>query len=437
MEVLSTTLTVVWTIIKTWWWVFLPFFLWKRFLFMWQRWREESYAKTFEYGIFELKMPREVERPFKAMEQVFAGIWMFYDPADWWEKWWEGKYQVKMAIEIISDGGEIHFYLRFPKSLRNLVEASIYSQYPEVELSEAEDYTKKVPQDIPNDTWDMWGCDYELMKPDIYPIKTYERFFEDSNTSKEYQRVDPMAALLEGLGKVKEGEQIWVQFIIKPVTNLDNNYKERAKEEVGRLAFRGDPKSRMKDAPLLKKALDVIITGQPPGTAVMEKTESILPPEMKLTPGEREIVAQIELKIAKVMFETVIRFIILGEKDKWNKANLKNPMGYFANFNTENTNNLKPWSPSITKIHKHEKLFANLFLHDRSLYLRKRKLFGQYKKRMNYNYPKDTKNMVFVLNLEELASMFHFVGREAMPAPNVQRIESKKAEPPADLPWNQ
>jgi len=435
MEVLTTTLSVVWSIISSWWWVFLVIFLIKKFIFMWRKWREESFAETVDYEVFELKMPREVERPFKAMEQVFAGWWMFYDPADWWEYWWEGKYQVKISIEIVSNGGEIHFYLRFPKSLKNLVESSIYSQYPEVELTEAEDYTEKVPEDLPNETWDMWGCDYELMKPDIYPIKTYERFFEESNISKEYQRIDPLAALLEGLGKSNPGEQIWVQFIIKPVTNVDNNYKDRAKAEVAKLAYRGDPRAKMKDDTIIKKMIKVIVTGKPVDAPVVEKTESILPPEMKLTPGEREIVSQIEHKVSKVMFETIIRFIIMGERDKWNKANLKNVLGYFANFNTENTNNLKPWSPSITKIHKHERLFANLFLHDRALYLKKRKLFSQYKKRFNYNFPKDNKE-TFVLNLEELASMFHFVGRTAIPAPNIKRIESKKAEPPADLPWN-
>ncbi len=433
LTTLSATLLVVWTIIKTWWWVLLPIFAWKRFIFMWRRWREEAYSKTVGYAMFEIKMPREVDRPFKAMEQVFAGWWMLFDPADWWEYWWEGKYQVKISIEIVSDGGEIHFYLRFPKALRNLIEASIYSQYPEVELIDAEDYTKKIPQDIPNESWDLWGCDYELMKPDIYPIKTYERFFEETNISKEYQRIDPMGALLEGLSQTKPGEQIWVQFILKPVTNVENNYKDRAKAEVAKLAFRGDPRGNMKDSTLIKKAIDVVAFGKMPDGPVVDKPESILPPEMKLTPGEREIVAQIEHKISKTMFETVSRFIILGEKDKWNKANLKNILGYYANFNTENTNNLKPWSPSITKIHKHESFFTNLFLHDRKLYLKKRKLISQYSSRFNYNFPKDNKEN-FVLNLEELASMFHFVGRSAIPSPNVQRIESKKAEPPTNLP---
>jgi len=29
------------------------------------------------------------------------------------------------------------------------------------------------------------GCDYETIKPDIYPIKTYSKFFEESPAAKE------------------------------------------------------------------------------------------------------------------------------------------------------------------------------------------------------------------------------------------------------------
>jgi len=434
MEVFWAIISPIWAIFKVWWWVLLPVILCPRFLFMWIKWRQDEYAKTVPNMLLELKMPAEVDRPFRAMEQVFAGFWMLYDPPDWWEHWWEGKYQVALSIEVVSIGGDIHFYIRTPEALRNLIESSIYAQYPEVEITEAEDYTLKIPQDIPNKTWDMWGCDYEFIKPDIYPMKTYSKFFEESPAAKEEKRIDPLAALLEGLAQVKPGEQIWVQIRIKPVTNAENNYKDRTRTEVNKLVYRNDDsKNKTKQYPLIKQALDVVLTGQPPADFTEEKKEGpILPPEMKLTPGEREIVSLIEQKISKVMFEGFIRFIILGEKDKWHKANLKNVLAFFANFNTENVNSFKPWSPSLTKIHKHGALFLNMLLHDRKLYMRKRKLFRRYQARLWYNYPKPDKT--FILNLEELATMFHFVGRSAVPAPMVQRVEAKKAEPPINLP---
>jgi hypothetical protein len=419
-------LTPFWEIVKNWWWVIPPFILWRPFLFLWLWFRQEKWAKDQKFIMLEIKMPREVKRPFRAMEQVFAGWWMLYDPADWWEKWIEGKYQFSMSIELVSDGGEIHFYLRIPETARNFVESSIYSQYPDVEIAIADDYTKDIPSDIPNE-WDLWGCDYELIKPDVYPIKTYSQFFEESQALKEEKRIDPLAALLEGMTKLKPGEKIWVQMRLTPVTNAENNYKDRAKELTAKLLRRPSPP---KKKAIIQEAIDTLLFG--PASAQPKKGEELIPPEMGLSPGEREIVSAIEKKISKTMFECGIRFIILGKKGVLYKPNLKTVLGYFANFNTENLNGLKPWGPSITKIHKHEKLFLNIFFHDSLLYLKKRKILNRYISRLDYLYP--AKGKSFVLNIEELATMFHFVGREAVPAPIIQRVESKKSEPPPNLP---
>jgi len=44
------------------------------------------------------------------------------------------------SLEIASLEGVIHFYIRIETKLRERVEAAIYSQYPNVEIIEAEDY---------------------------------------------------------------------------------------------------------------------------------------------------------------------------------------------------------------------------------------------------------------------------------------------------------
>lgn len=407
----------------------LPFLLWKPFKYLLLFWRNNLFSKEVENILLEISMPAEVERPFKAMEQVYAGLWMIYDPADFYEKWIEGKYQVTFSIEIVSIEGNIHFYIRAPREVRNLVEASIYSQYPEVEITEAEDYVKEMPKDMPNKKWDLWGCDYEFLKEDVYPIKTYPRFFEERPAQEERERVDPLAALLEGLAKTGSGEQVCVQFTFKPVTVAENNFKKKAEVIINKMVSRSD--RTIKRQPIIKEAADVVLFGQLPGET-KEEEEHFIPPEMKLTPGEREIVSGIEYKISKPMFQGFLRFIIFGERDKWNKGNLRNVLGYFANFNTENLNSFKPWSPSITKVHKNEKLFLNIFMHKTLLFFKKRHLLRRYKSRLYYNYPRPGKTLLF--NLEELATMFHFVGRSAVPAPAIKRVEAKKGEPPVNLP---
>ena len=364
------------------------------------------------------------------MEQVFAGWWMIYDPPDWWEKWIDGKYQISMTIEIVSEGGNIHFYLRIPEATRNFIESNIFAQYPDVEVSLVEDYTLKAPKDIPNNQWELWGCDYEMTKPDVYPIKTYSQFFEQSESLLEEKRIDPMAALLEGMSKLKPGENLWVQLRLKPVTNIDNDYVTRAKKETSVLLKRTPAKASQR-RPIIQDAFNTIAFGyQEPEK--LEKKEEIIPSEMRLSPGERDVVAGIENKVSKPMFECMIRFIFWGKKGAFYKPNLKNTMTFFANFNTENLNGLKPWGRSITKVRKHERYFMNIFLYDSLLYMVKRRIWRQYMARLYYKYPIEEKK--FVLNIEELATIFHFVGRTNVPAPMVQRIESKKSEPPANLP---
>ncbi|GAI18321.1 unnamed protein product, partial [marine sediment metagenome] len=66
--------------------------------------------------------------------------------------------------------------IRIPEKNRDSAESAIYSQYPEAEISIADDYTKYIPQDIPNKDWDLWGSDYKLLKENPYPIKTYLKF---------------------------------------------------------------------------------------------------------------------------------------------------------------------------------------------------------------------------------------------------------------------
>lgn len=369
-------------------------------------------------------MPREVVRPLKAMETVFSGLWQLYDPPNPREKWLEGKVQLSLVLEIVSLGGDIHFFIRVPEGARKLVESSIYSQYPEAEISEAEDYTKYVPHDIPNKDWDLWGADYELLKEDVYPIKTYTKFFEERpEVTLEEKRIDPLAQLLEGLATLKPGEQLWVQIICQPITPLENDYVSRGRAIADKIARRALPP---KPAPLMLEAAEVLISGKIPGQK--EEPKELIPPEMKLTPGEREVLAAIEEKIGKYAFMTNIRFIYLARRDAYFGAAKALPMSFFNQFSTQNLNGLKPWPKTITKVHT----ISTWFLDKRRVYLRKRKLFRNYVRRLTPLFPRP--GGTFVMNIEELATLFHFPGAVVARAPFVPRVEVKKGEAPPGLP---
>jgi len=368
------------------------------------------------------------------MEQVFSAIWgNTFDPADWWEKWVDGKSLDSIQLEMISLEGVPHFFVRCSEGRRNAIEASIYSQYPEAEISIAEDYSKYIPRDVPNKDWELWGTDYELVNSDVFPIKTYRKFFEEKEESKEEKRVDPMATLLEGMGKLGPGEQLWIQMEITPITSVGKeaeggyDFVKEGRKVADKLAKRPE---KTKGKSIVGGAGDLLIAGKPPEEEE-KKEEPMVPVEMRLTPGEREIVASVEEKVSKRCFKTYIRFIYLAKRDVYFGGAKGIPFGFFNQFSTENLNTLKPWPATITKIKRYPVMDL---IRERRVFVRKRGLFFRYIMRFAPLFPKNPKKGVYILNTEELATIFHFPGRIAAPAPFVPRVEAKRGEAPPGLP---
>ncbi len=415
-------------ILKAWWWAFLPFFLWPFFKELWLWWRQEIYAsKQDPYVVLEIIPPEEMARPIKAMENVFANLWPFYEGRDFKEKWWDGKYQRSFSVEIVSLGGKIHFLLRVPKNLRSLAEASIYSQYPDAEIVEFRDYTQDVPANLPDHPdWDLWGASLRTIKDDVYPIRTYLDFESGESLPEEEQRIDPISALLEGLSTLKEGEQMWIQIVMKPVTNDENNYQDRAREIVDKLFGRPQKKESFK--PIFQEAVEFLVIG--PKEEVKKEEPLISFSALMKTPGETEIIKSIERKVSKKMYECHFRFIYLGKKDVFFKPNVRIPFGFANQYTTENLNGLRPYKPSMTNV-----TFG--FVKLRIKY-RKRRIFRLYKYRLPPTWPlapkQDGTDGVFVLNTEELASLFHLPSRMVAPTPALPRIPIKRGEAPWALP---
>ncbi|MDD3399676.1 MAG: hypothetical protein PHF07_01375 [Candidatus Pacebacteria bacterium] len=438
IQIIEPTLYIVWDVLKNWWWLPLPFILWRPFKFFWLWWRMEDWMFKQKKILLEVKMPKEVLKPIRSMEQVFSSLWaQNYDPPDWWEKWWEGKQNDSMQLEMVSLQGQPHLFIRCSEGRRNAIESSIYSQYPDAEIDLVDDYTKYVPQDAPNKDWELWGADFEMIKPDVYPIKTYTKFFEEKEAAKEEKRVDPMATLLEGMGKIGPGEQIWIQISVEPVTSSSKeaagDFIKRGREIADKLAKRPE---KGKQRAILREAAEELAYGTMPGQGE-KKEEPIIPPEMKLTPGEREIVEGVESKVGKRCFHSYIRFIYIAKRESYFGGVKGIPFGFFGQFSTENLNALKPWPRTMTKIKRYPVLDL---LRARRTFRKKRRLFFRYIKRFTPLFPKPTPVVPgsgkgsFILNTEELATIFHFPGRVVAPAPFVSRVESKRGEAPPGLP---
>lgn len=427
--------------LRIWWWLFFPLFLSieLKVLYMWWINWDYNYAKI-KWVVLEITPPKEVLVPLKAMEDVFSVMWpTLYDTPNWRERWCEGALPSAtswLSFEIASVEGEIHFYARVSVGHRSVLESALYGHYPELEIREVPDYTKQVPQNIPNKEWDVYGEDFILGQSPAYPIKTYEKFFEPQGEriSAEEKRIDPIASLLELMSKLGSGEQFWLQFTIMSIDDtVEPILRKDAEKIISKIAKRPEKKVRT----ILDELGDVpkhIIFG-PTKEGFGEKAvyKWVEPTksesgerEMILTPGEREVITEIENKIKKPMFRVSIRGVYVVKRENWKPSHKILTRSYFAHFQTKNLNFLRFSLVTRPKTH--------YVFRKRIPFIRARRMFRNYVLRFTPLFP-DRQKECPLLNPEEMATLFHFPLKiTGLVFPTMARVESKKSGPPPNLP---
>lgn len=441
-------LVILWVpFLRVWWWFFLPIMLQKQLkvLYLWWIDWDYDYRKA-KWVLLEVIPPKEVLAPFKAMEDVFAAIWPLIDTGNFRERWCDGELDngpYWCSWEIASIEGRIHFYLRFLQQHRLSVETALYAHYPEVEIFPVSDYTKLVPPTVPNEEWDMYGEDWYLYRDNAYPIKTYEKFFEPQGEriSAEEKRIDPIIGLLEGMSKLGPGEHYWVQFITVPISDHDEpNWKKNGEKVITKLAKRPEEK-KLTFLQELGEVFGMLIFGpKKEGSGESAKYSWVGSEksdtgerEMVITPGEREIISEIENKLKKPVFRTTIRGVYVAKRENWRAPHRVIMRSYMGHFATVNLNHFRFQGKTRPRVH--------YFWRKRRVFLRARKMFRMAVLRFPPMYPdrmsidKTGANINPILSTEEMGTLFHFPLRvSGMVAPTMAKVESKKAGPPPNLP---
>ena len=403
------------------WWLWLPAVLFYAAWELWKAYLKIWYWKTLEWVLLEIRIPRETAKPPQAMEQIFAGLHAIARPLDPDEKYWEGLQRDYLVFEFVGHGGELHFFVNTPKKFRNMVEAQIYAQYPDSEIREADDPARYLPDQIPNAEWTLFGAEWKLAKENPYPIRTYREFVLEEGT-KEEVKVDPLSAVAEILSKLKLDEHIGIQLMIRPV--LDDGWKKEGEKIVQKLVG----KKVSKRAGTFERIVGELSEVMMGPTEVLKKEEKV--PEtlmLHLTPGEKDVVAGIENKIAKLGWEAVIRFVYVARRDLFDMVHFASVMGAMRQFNTLNLNGFKlnsaalvgsKWYSFIKKMTKEHK---------------RRAFYRYYRSRYPFSDIYIMKSKPIILNTEELATIYHFPG-VTVGAPSMPRLQARRAEPPAGLP---
>lgn len=388
--------------------LWMPILLFVVLFEIWLRYIKAKFIQKEGSTLLEIKLPREITKSPLAMEIVLTALHQ-EGKNTFLDAYVSGKTRPWFSLELVSIGGQVRFFIWTRQKFRRLVETQIYAQYPDVEIHEAEDYTKNYfyPDNVVRGgPPPIWGTHFKLSKDDVYPIKTYVDYGLDKDPKEEF-KIDPMTAVLEFLGSMKKGEQLWMQILIqahRKETITDSRFKKKGdwtgggKDEI--TALLDNLKSETEDG----------------GTRYRQPTE-----------GEKEVISALERSMTKYPFEACVRALYISEPAAFNPINITGLIGSFRQYNSPHLNGFKlgkctsfdyPWQD---------------FRGTRTTYFQK-KFLSAYKQRSYFQAPyKHLGCDPYILNTEELATIYHFPGSVAT-TPTIQKSMSKKGEAPPNLP---
>lgn len=399
---------------------------------LWKMWLKEirgAYLGAIDYVFLAINVPKQTEQPPKAMENFFTHMTgIFSGKGTMVDRFWKGKLQDRFSCELISKGGFVQFYVRVAAKYRPLLESAIFAQYPDAEITETTDYVLEVPQHWPDDNYDMWGSELVLTKPFVYPIKSYIGFEDKlSGTFK-----DPLATLFEYLSTLRQGEQAWIQIAL---VATDNAWHKQGLDEVKRLIGQ---KVSSKPSPLdslTKGLLGGIVHiaheitrelfgfagstgGGDGGGAKAQSYPSLM---QFLSPGEKNVLEQIQMKLAKPGFFVKVRLMYLAPRQIFMKQRaMAGLLGAFKQFGILDLNTFTMDDVS--------KVSANYFFIPQRIARRQNKIMRAYRNRSAVGG-----SAPYILNSEELATLWHFPMIDVA-APLLGKTQSRRGEPPKTLP---
>lgn len=375
--------------------------------------------------MIEIRPPKEVFKSPLAMEIVLAALHAGGQGDDWHTKYWKGELSLYSSLEIVSIEGNVRFFIRTPEKFKKIIETQIYSQYPQAEVLEATDYTANVPGFTKDGPINLWGCNLVLTKDDPYPIKTYIDYGLDKmgKPEEQQQKIDPITPLIEFFGSIGVGEQMWMQIIIRPDTKRFAIKDSKGKEEMK--GWSDKSKDIVKE---LKEKLK-------------EKDADNKPIPSITTKGQLGVIEAVERAAAKIGFDTGIRLVYVANKENFNPNNIGGLTGSVRQYSSPELNGFKPDGATSVK-YPWQDVFGSKIIDKKkgmlSAYKNRKYFYGGtsfdfFKIGSYFTHPGKEGKKPFILNTEELATIYHLPGRVSE-TPTFTRIEAKKGEPPVNLP---
>jgi hypothetical protein len=348
-----------------------------------------------------------------------------------------------------------------------------------IDLSKGEPYKEK-------------GDDYK-MPADFYPIKTYVDYELDKDPKEEF-KVDPITPLLEFMGSIGKGEHFWYQILVQDesvyndkkmpkfyvnkvthkhlsLSEMSDMFKKQlrtshyikhgdvAKTEYGYAQTRMVPDGVDENGKPKKKEIE---TTYDFGDKKAE-VKAVSKKEIELSPEEKEQIELINKKLSKPLALVVVRIVYVTKNESFDGKQIQSVLAFPKPYKGANGLTIAsisdpysfPWEKMGGKrVHwRGEEIFEEyveregFFPHigerksldafeDRFFYpytMKSRKMFRMMYEAIFHPFEHPHPTQVSILNMEELATLWHLPGQVAG-MPTLPRIDSNKGSAPSNLP---
>jgi TraM recognition site of TraD and TraG len=275
-----------------------------------------------------------------------------------------------LSLEYVAHKQEIYFYVVVPKKAKNLIEKQISAFYPDAVIDQTDEI------DIFEGKKSAKGLELVLSKSFHYPIKTYQKL-----------ESDPMNTLLSTLWKLGETEAASIQILLSPISDTwQNSVKKTEKHKKWKFSF--NPLSW--------------VTGF--FSIMFSSPEDMKWDDSHENEDEDGVMKE---KRKKTGYEVIIRIIATGDDAYMVESEMKNITSSFSQY-------------SIA--------LGNSFKSDK-----KTNLDGFMREYIFRHFPFSFKSKS-VLNIEEIASIFHFPHTKYNKTPEIRWQNFKIVKAPVNTP---
>ncbi|MFA5109752.1 MAG: type IV secretory system conjugative DNA transfer family protein [Patescibacteria group bacterium] len=293
----------------------------------------------------------------------------------------------QFSLEIVASHNRIAFYVVAPRRDSRYLEQQIHAHYPEAVIEEVEDYNAFSLKG------QIAAAYLKTTKSFIFPLKTYQKM-----------EVDPLNSLINILSKLDKDESLMIQYTVR---SARGSWHAKVRRVVTKIQQKNSVKAGLQADSLLG-----IISGFA-GDLLPDSrkdknnpnNQNIPNTSKKLSAVEEEMLKAIEEKNLKAGLDVNLRLVACAKTKERANVYLENIASAFTEYNNFSYGNV------FSRVRK-----------DNQLRIIKDFIYRHFRESAS-----------FLLNSEELASIFHFP-LSTTETPNIMWLTAKIAPAPINIP---